>query len=147
LRGLPLTERKRDLHRLCLKSRVPYMREVQTFPNGPSLFDHCNKFGFEGIVSKRLASRYSSGPSRNWVKVKCPGWKRINAERHKMFEGSRRPARLELTEDQKTLARKRRELTRVLERLRSPGLSQGMARELRKHVAILEHEIAELEQA
>ena len=34
LRGLSLTERKRDLHRLCRKSRVPFMREVQTFPNG-----------------------------------------------------------------------------------------------------------------
>jgi hypothetical protein len=34
LRGLPLSERKRDLHRLCVKSRVPFMREVQTFPNG-----------------------------------------------------------------------------------------------------------------
>ena len=35
LRGLPLSERKRDLRRLCIKSRVPFMREVQTFPNGP----------------------------------------------------------------------------------------------------------------
>ena len=35
LRDLPLTERKRDLRRLCRKSRVPFMREVQTFPNGP----------------------------------------------------------------------------------------------------------------
>jgi hypothetical protein len=42
--------------------------------------------------------------------------------------------------------RKREELARVLERLRSPGLRQGIARELRKHVAILEREIAELEQ-
>jgi bifunctional non-homologous end joining protein LigD len=25
LRGLPLVERKRDLHRLCVKSRVPFM--------------------------------------------------------------------------------------------------------------------------
>jgi uncharacterized small protein (DUF1192 family) len=33
----------------------------------------------------------------------------------------------------------------VLERLRSPQLSHGMARELRKHVAILEREIAALE--
>ena len=24
LRGLPLSERKRDLHRLCAKSRVPF---------------------------------------------------------------------------------------------------------------------------
>ena len=31
------------------------MREVQTFPDGPALFGRCNKFGFEGVVSKRLA--------------------------------------------------------------------------------------------
>jgi hypothetical protein len=33
----------------------------------------------------------------------------------------------------------------VLERLQGPGLSPGMARELKKHVASLEAEIAELE--
>jgi hypothetical protein len=33
----------------------------------------------------------------------------------------------------------------VLERLRSPGLTPGLARELRKQQAILEGEIAELE--
>ena len=85
LRVLPLSERKRDLRRLCRKSREPFMREVQTFPNGTLLFDHCSKFGFEGVVSKRLASRYSSGPSRNWVKTKCPGWKRIDAERWRIL--------------------------------------------------------------
>ena len=93
LRGLPLTERKRDLHRLCRKSRVPFMREVQTFPNGPLLFDHCSKFGFEGVVSKRRASRYSSGPSRNWVKTKCPGWKRINVGAVSPIRGSAAQAR------------------------------------------------------
>jgi bifunctional non-homologous end joining protein LigD len=144
LRGLALSERKRDLDRLCRKSRVPFMRQVQTFPDGPVLFEHCSKFGFEGVVSKRLASRYSSGPSRNWVKTKCPGWRRINAERWRIFEGPRKP---ELTEAQKTLAKKRQELARVLEWLGSPGLMPGIARELRKHVAILEREIAELEQA
>jgi hypothetical protein len=92
-------------------------------------------------VSKRLASRYSSGPSRNWIKTKCPNWKRINAERHKLFEGPRKP---EQTEAQKTLAKKRQELARVLERLRAPGLSAGMARELRKQQAILKREIVEL---
>jgi bifunctional non-homologous end joining protein LigD len=89
LRGLPLSERKRDLHRLCVKSRVSFMRQVQTFPDGPVLFDHCNQFGFEGVVSKRLNSRYVSGPSRNWIKTKCPDWKRDNAERHKLLEGQR----------------------------------------------------------
>jgi hypothetical protein len=101
-----------------------FMREVQTFPTGTLLFDHCSKFGFEGVVSKRLASRYSSGPSRNRVKTKCPGWKRINAGRRKLFEGPRKP---ELTEAQKALARKRQELARVIERLRSPPLRHGIA--------------------
>ena len=40
-----------------------------------------------------------------------------------------------------------RALARVLERLRSPPLSHGMARELRKHVTIVEREIAELTKA
>ena len=115
------------------------MRQVQTFPDGPVLFDHCSKFGFEGVVSKRKGSRYSSGPSRNWVKTKCPGWKRINSERYRLFEGPRKP---ELTKAQKTLAKKREELARVQERLQAPDLRPGIARELRKHLTILEREIA-----
>jgi ATP dependent DNA ligase domain len=35
LRGLPLSERKRDLDRLCRKSKVPFLKEVQTFPRWP----------------------------------------------------------------------------------------------------------------
>ena len=70
---------------------------MQTFPNGALLFEHCNKFGFEGVVSKRLSSHYVSWPSGNWVKTKCPGWERINSERNRLFEA--------LTEAQKTLAR------------------------------------------
>jgi hypothetical protein len=70
--------------------------------------------------------------------TKCPDWKRINAERWRIFEGPRKP---ELTEAQKALAKKREELARVLEQLRTPGLRLGIARELRKHVAILEREI------
>jgi hypothetical protein len=50
-----------------------------------------------------------------------------------------------MTEEQKTLKKKREELARVMERLASPQLSHGMARELRKHVAILEREVSELE--
>ena len=85
LRALPLSERKRP--RLCRKAKVPFLKVVQTFPNGTLLLGHCNKFGFEGVVSKRLGSHYSSGPSRHWVKAKCPDWKRINAERWRVFEG------------------------------------------------------------
>jgi hypothetical protein len=61
-----------------------------------------------------------------------------------MFEGSKKKP--ELTEEQKVLIRKRQELARVLERLQDPDLRPGIARELRRHAAILEREIAELEQ-
>ena len=67
-----------------------------------------------------------AGPSRNWIKTKCPGWKRINSERYRLFEGPRKP---ELTEAQKTLVKKRQELARVIERLRSLPLSHGIARD------------------
>jgi hypothetical protein len=117
------------------------MRAVQTFPNGPLLFEHCNKFGFEGVVSKRLSSRYLSGPSRTWQKSKCPNWKRINANRGKLFVRPKKPA---MTEEERTLIRKRD--ARVQERLQDPDLRPGIARELRKHIEILEREIAELEQ-
>jgi bifunctional non-homologous end joining protein LigD len=60
LRGLPLSERKRDLHRFCAKSRVPFLKQVETLPNGALLLEHCNKFDFEGVASKRLSSRYMS---------------------------------------------------------------------------------------
>ena len=57
---------------------------------------------------------------------------------------SRDRAKPSLMEAQKTLARKRLSFARVIERLRSPPLSHGMARELKKQQAQLEHEIAEL---
>jgi ATP dependent DNA ligase domain len=34
LRRLPLAERKRHLHRLCARSGIPFLNEIQTFPYG-----------------------------------------------------------------------------------------------------------------
>src|SRR5262245_1524501 len=65
-----------------LNQSRPFLRQVQTFPDGAVLLEHW----FEGVVSKRLSSRYASGPSRNWTKTKCPDWKRDNAERYRVFE-------------------------------------------------------------
>ena len=90
LRPLPLSERKRDLDRLCRKARMPFMRLVETFPDGQVLYEHCSKFGFEGVVSKRIDRPYVSGLSKYWVKVKCAEWKRDNTERFRMFEGQGR---------------------------------------------------------
>jgi ATP dependent DNA ligase domain len=72
LRGLPLSKRKHDLPRLCSKSRVLFLKQVQSFPDGAVLLEYCNKFGFEGVVSKRLSLRYVSGPSRHWSKIEVP---------------------------------------------------------------------------
>ena len=87
----------------------------------------------------KRTSGYASGSSRYWVKVKCPDWKRVNAERWQAFEKAPEPS-----EDETQLQKKRAELARVLERLDDPNLRPGIARELRKHVATLEREIAGL---
>jgi bifunctional non-homologous end joining protein LigD len=39
---------------------------------GPLVFEHARRLGLEGIVSKRKASWYQSGRSRDWVKAKNP---------------------------------------------------------------------------
>jgi hypothetical protein len=94
------------------------------------------------VVSKRLSSRYMSGPSRVWTKTKCPGWKRAHEHRHKLFEVARKP---EPTEGEKALAKKRVELARCLNDCAIRDVRAGIARELRTHVEILEREIADLE--
>jgi hypothetical protein len=66
-------------------------RGVQTFPNGALLFDHCSNFRFEGVVSKRLASRFRASRAAIGLRQSAPGWKCDNAERHKLFDGPRQP--------------------------------------------------------
>jgi hypothetical protein len=67
-----------------------------------------------------------------------PDWKRINVERHKLFDGPRKPEADRSPKD-----------ARPETSHRAPAIAagHGIARELRKHVAILEWEIVELEQA
>ena len=116
---------------------------VDTFPHGGPLLEWCAHYGLEGIVSKRRASGYGSGPWRHWVKTKCANWKRENAERNRLFE---KPSKPEITERHRALAKKREELARVLERLEAPDALPGITKELRRYVAILKREIADLEQ-
>ena len=40
--------------------------------DGPTVFAHVCRMGLEGIVSKRMDSRYTSGPSPAWLKSKNP---------------------------------------------------------------------------
>jgi ATP-dependent DNA ligase len=42
--------------------------------------------GLEGVVSRRQASAYRSGPPRDWVKTKTAAWRATNRERWRLFE-------------------------------------------------------------
>jgi bifunctional non-homologous end joining protein LigD len=49
--------------------------------DGPAVFEHACRLGFEGIVSKRLDSPYRSGPSKTWLKAKNPECEAVRRER------------------------------------------------------------------
>jgi bifunctional non-homologous end joining protein LigD len=46
----------------------------------PSVFRHACQLGLEGIVSKLLGSRYTSGRSRDWLKFKNPAAPAVSRE-------------------------------------------------------------------
>ena len=68
----PLEVRKATLASL-LRARLPGLQFNQhlTHP-GDIVFRHACAMGLEGIVSKRLGSRYRSGRSKDWLKFKNP---------------------------------------------------------------------------
>ena len=72
LRDAPLIERKALLRDLLHGAGV--MRLLDHLDgDGRALLDFCLKNRLEGLVAKRKASRYQSGPKRgaDWIKVKC----------------------------------------------------------------------------
>ena len=70
LRGLPLDERK-----ACLALVVPSRGVVRygdhVLERGEAFYEACAAQRLEGIVAKRIASRYAAGRSRDWLKIKC----------------------------------------------------------------------------
>jgi bifunctional non-homologous end joining protein LigD len=72
LRREPLETRKATLASL-LRGSFPGLRMNEHLAHdGESVFRHACKLGCEGIVSKRLGSRYRSGRSPDWLKFKNP---------------------------------------------------------------------------
>jgi bifunctional non-homologous end joining protein LigD len=73
LRREPIEVRKTTLASI-LRKRRPGVRlnEHMEHPEGAVVFQHACKMGLEGIVSKRLGSRYRSGRSPDWLKFKNP---------------------------------------------------------------------------
>src|SRR5262249_47656654 len=69
----PLELRKATLASVLRKPRPGLvLNEHLEHEDGDVVFRHACKLGFEGIVSKRLGSRYRSGHSRDWIKSKNP---------------------------------------------------------------------------
>jgi bifunctional non-homologous end joining protein LigD len=75
LRCEPLEQRKLRLRRLLEEARPGLAlnewvegREVE----GEIVFQHACSLGLEGIVSKRIGSRYNPGRSPDWLKLKNP---------------------------------------------------------------------------
>jgi len=80
LRHIPLEERKRALARLIGRPRAGIVLNVTFEEPGDVVFRHACALGCEGIVSKRLGSRYRSGHSRDWIKSKNPAAPAVKRE-------------------------------------------------------------------
>ena len=76
LASLPLLERKRRLHALVGDGTADRGGGVLVYSehiagHGPQVFEAARTHGVEGIVSKRAQSKYVSGRSRDWLKIKA----------------------------------------------------------------------------
>jgi bifunctional non-homologous end joining protein LigD len=49
--------------------------------DGPAVFEHACRLGFEWIVSKRIDAPYHSGPCKTWLKSKNPLSAAVQRER------------------------------------------------------------------
>src|SRR5215475_9113846 len=68
LRGEPIEVRKRALTRLLVRLRAGLLIGQPIDAPADVAFKHICKLGLEGIVSKRLGSKYESGRSSIWLK-------------------------------------------------------------------------------
>jgi bifunctional non-homologous end joining protein LigD len=67
---LPLVDRRKRLEQL-LDRRNKTIRLSERFDDGRSLYDAAKQQGLEGVVAKRLDSRYAVGRrTRDWLKIK-----------------------------------------------------------------------------
>jgi bifunctional non-homologous end joining protein LigD len=81
LTGKPYVSRRTALQELRLDG--PRWTTSETFEDGLALFDTVCSFGLEGVVAKRLSSRYRPG-QRGWIKTKNPSYWRRDSEREAM---------------------------------------------------------------
>jgi bifunctional non-homologous end joining protein LigD len=80
LRRDPIETRKAALAKLLSHAgpRIQFNEHIEE--DGPLVFEHACKLGFEGIVSKRKGSRYSAGRSPDLLKSKNPNSPAVRRE-------------------------------------------------------------------
>ena len=99
LRREPIETREATLASLLRRSLPGLRLNEHLAHDGESVFQHACKMGLQGIVSKRLGSRYRSGRSKDWLKFKNPAApavrpKKSGAESKRgCFRGERRARR------------------------------------------------------
>lgn len=73
LRPLPLLDRKERLHSILERAgpgkAIEYVEALET--DGTKVYAGACELGLEGIVSKRVNSRYHAGRSQVWLKCRC----------------------------------------------------------------------------
>jgi bifunctional non-homologous end joining protein LigD len=80
LRSRPIEVRKRQLAQLLRRASPGIQLSEHLHGDGAEIFAHACKLGCEGIVSKRLGSRYTSGRTADWIKVKNPAAPAVRRE-------------------------------------------------------------------
>src|SRR5215471_2141520 len=90
LRHEPIESRKRELGKLLRWSaQIGLQLNEHIAEPGNVVFRHACKLGLEGIVSKRLGSRYRSGRSKDWLKFKNPAAPAVKREPEEEWRGRR----------------------------------------------------------
>ena len=77
LRREPIELRKRELAKLLRNAQLGLQLNEHI---ADVVFHHACRLGLEGIVSKRLGSRYRSGRSPDWLKMKNPAAPAVRRE-------------------------------------------------------------------
>lgn len=86
LAGSPLATLSKQLRE---SAQRPFHPDAIAFDDPLGLLETCENMGLEGIVSKRRASPYRSGPTRDWLKVKTAAWRAENTQRFELLKKSR----------------------------------------------------------
>jgi ATP-dependent DNA ligase len=80
LRREPIEIRKRELAKLLRNPQPGLQLNEPIAEPSDIVFKHACQLGLEGIVSKRLGSRYTSGRSRDWLKFENPNAPAVKRE-------------------------------------------------------------------